>query len=1082
MEFRNNRNNSSRRRLAGADFEPAGFLLLRTPLLPFDELEAWGANLRAPCADPSTLAAALEEDRRELRAWLRDFLTRPDVLEALYVASPPLLDALDVWRADPDSKKGLRAEEALVRYAVRMASRATPFGLFAGCTVGRAGEDTRLRLGDSLRRHSRLDMDYLVWLAHELNQDRALRRSFRWFPNTSLYRAAGRLRYAEARLDGRIISYHLVAVGANEFLEAALARARHGASLSEVAAAVMAGDPDGEIDAEDAESFVDDLIDSQLLVSDFWPALTGPEAVHSMIEGLARIGHPGAAVLGAVHQELRTIDAQGLGHAPERYRDVARRLEEALPKRDDNRYLYHVDLFKDGQVVLGDAVMDEIARSIELLCRLSGSTVTDPLEAFREKFLDRYGEGRLVPLVEVLDDELGIGLPSVGTGSDASPLLAGFTFPAGKEIQKIPWGRREEFLLEKLTAAMAAGSPAIEITEEELAPFEREERRPLPDGFQAMVGLAAASEEAIAAGDYRLRVRGFFGPSGARIAGRFCHGDRALMQGVLDHLRAEESLDPDVVFAEVVHLPTGRVGNISSRPLLRAYEIPFLGVSGAPRDRQIPIDDLFLTMAGGEVRLISKRLGKRVMPRITSAHNFAYDGLALYHFLGMLQDQGLLRGLVWSWGVLARLPYLPRLCIGRLVLSPAHWRIAAGELAEAGTRRGADRFLATRRWREQRGIPRQVLLDDGDNELFIDFENVLSLESFFAHLRKYGDATVNELWPAPAELPVTGPGGRFISEFMVPFERRREPTRRRAAPRPAEEEVSRVLTPASQWLYLKIYTGAATADLVLRDVVAPLVERAIETGAADRWFFLRYGDPHWHLRVRFGGDAQRLQALVGAIGEQLEPELREGRIWRWQLDTYEREIERYGGPAGIELAERIFHADSEAVLAALGDLAGDEGAEARWRLALVGIDRLLDDFGCDPHRKRDVLAAMRASFAAEHEAGSALNQQLARRLRDVRDELEELLAAETAVFTRRSERLQPLIAELRAREARGELTSRVDDMIPSFVHMFVNRLIRSDARAHELVLYDFLHRLIASRIAREVPKSPAPDPMPARAD
>lgn len=1077
MEFRNNRN-SSRRRLSGSDFEPAGFLLLRTPLLPFDELAAWGANLRAPHADASNLASALEEDRRELRAWLRDLLARPEVLEALYVASPPLLEALDVWREDPDSKKGLRAEEALVRYAVRLTSRATPFGLFAGCTVGRVGEATRLRLDGSLRRHSRLDMDYLVWLAHELNQDRALRRSFRYFPSSSLYRAAGRLRYAESRLDGRIISYHLVAVEPNEFLDAALARAEHGASFEEIAAAVVASDPDGEIGAEDAESFVDELIDSQLLVSDLWPAITGPEAVHTMIEGLARIDHAGAAVLGAVHQELRTIDAQGFGHAPERYRDVARKLEEALPKRDDNRYLYHVDLFKDGQVVLGRAVMDEIAHGIELLCRLSGTTVTDPLEAFRDQFIERYGEGRLVPLVEVLDDEVGIGLPSVGTGSNASPLLAGLSFPAGREVLKIPWARREEFLLEKLTAALAARSPTIEITEDELAPFEREPRNPLPDGLQAMVSLAAASEEAIAAGDFRVRVRGFFGPSGARIAGRFCHGDRELMQGVLDHLRAEESLDPDVVFAEVVHLPTGRVGNISSRPLLRAYEIPFLGVSGAPREQQIPIDDLFVTMAGGEVRLISKRLGKRVTPRLTSAHNFAFDGLALYQFLGMLQDQGVLRGLIWSWGVLARLPFLPRLCSGRLVLSPAHWRIAAGELAEAGTRRGADRYLATRRWREQRGIPRQVLLDDGDNELFIDFENVLSLDSFFAHLRKFGEAMLNDLWPAPSELPVTGPEGRFVSEFVVPFERRREPTRRRAAPMPVED-VERVLTPASQWLYLKIYTGAATADLLLRDVVAPLVERAIETGAADRWFFLRYADPHWHLRVRFGGDAQRLQALVGEIGERLEPELRDGRIWRWQLDTYEREIERYGGPAGIELAERIFHVDSEAVLAALGDLAGDEGAEARWRLALAGIDRLLDDFGGDLHRKRDALAAMRASFAAEHEAGSELNRQLARRLRDVRDELEELLAGEAAVFTRRSERLAPLIAELRAAESRGELTSRVDDMIPSFVHMFVNRLIRADQRAHELVLYDFLHRLTASRIAREAPKSPAPDPMPA---
>ena len=42
--------------------------------------------------------------------------------------------------------------------------------------------------------------------------------------------------------------------------------------------------------------------------------------------------------------------------------------------------------------------------------------------------------------------------------------------------------------------------------------------------------------------------------------------------------------------------------------------------------------------------------------------------------------------------------------------------------------------------------------------------------------------------------------------------------------------------------------------------------------------------------------------------------LEDGQLWRLQLDTYEREVERYGGPEGMVLAERLFQADSEAVL------------------------------------------------------------------------------------------------------------------------------------------------------------------------
>src|SRR5262249_37635552 len=148
--------------------------------------------------------------------------------------------------------------------------------------------------------------------------------------------------------------------------------------------------------------------------------------------------------------------------------------------------------------------------------------------------------------------------------------------------------------------------------------------------------------------------------------------------------------------------------------------------------------------------------------------------------------------------------------------------------------------------------------------------------------------------------------------------------------------------PGSEWLYVKLYTGPAILDQVLRDVVGPLVETVLRAGAVDRWFFIRYGDPDWHLRLRFHGEPARLHpAVLPALQAAAAPLLAGGRAWRLQLDTYEREVERYGGPEGIVLAERLFHADSEAILALAGLLAEDARGDLRWRLALVGMHLLL---------------------------------------------------------------------------------------------------------------------------------------------
>lgn len=1077
------RNRSRRQRLAGADFEPEDVFLLRSPLLPFDELDAWGADLRAPHAvgDRAALEAAIVADRKELRAWLRDLLSRPVVIEALHLATPSLMEALEEWRRDPDGRKGRRAEEALVRYAVRMTSRSTPFGTFAGYTVGHAGPENRLRLEaqSEYRRHSRLDMGYLLALAEELNQNRELRRWLTHRPNSSLYRAAGRLRYAEARYGGPRVNYHLVAVEPDDALDAALARAKEGATPDEIAAAVAASDPDGEISLEEAAAYVDELIDSQLLVSDLWPAVTGPEAVHGLIETLERVPAPSARAtagrLRRAHEALEELDRKGLGNDPERYDEIIRILEP-LPPRADLRNLFQVDLFKPGQVTLAPAVIDEVTRGIEALHLLDSSRLEDELGGFRQRFEERYGMQRLVPLVEALDVEAGVGKPRAGIGGDTAPLLDGLDFSLPKEASTVEWGPRQELVLRKLMEAHATGATEIVITDADLAGLDPSRRPPVPDSFAVMATLGAANEEALAAGDFQVWVKTTAGPPGARFSGRFCHGDPEVARAVADEVRREEALDPDAVFAEVVHVGAGRIANITVRPVLRDWEIVYLGVSGAPPERQIPIDDLLVTVEPGEVILYSARLGRRVQPRLTSAHNYAFGSLAIYRFLCSLQTQGVRPGLYWDWQPFGRLPFLPRVRYGRTILSRAMWNVPVEEIQGLAGRRDADRYEAVRRWREARGIPRRVLLADEEAEMLVDFDNILSLDSFLGMVGPRTTTTeLHELWNDTNQLPVHGPEGRFVQDLTLSYSRRRTPTRREAPALSFRGE--RVLPPMSDWLYLKLYTGSATADLVLRDAVAPLVARALESGAANRWFFVRYDDPQNHLRIRFGGEAARLRELIDLLPGTLDPLLREARITRWQLDTYEREIERYGGAAGVDIAERIFHVDSEAALAVLDDLAGDRGADWRWRAALVGIDRLFDDFGIDLTTRRDILAGQRRMFGGEFLAGPLLVPQLAQRLRETGEELYELLtvrelapdhplANSFAAFRRRSERLAPLAAELRQRARSGELTVEVEDLVVSYIHMSVNRLIRTDARAHELVLYDLLHRLTMSRLVR----------------
>jgi class I lanthipeptide synthase len=1064
-------------------FEASGFFAFRSPLLPFDELEAWSEGLEAIGAldDPEQLRQAVARDRAGLRAWLGKALERPEIAEAVFVVSPALVDAIASWRADPDSRKGKRAEDSLVRYLQRMACRPTPFGLFSGCSTGTidGASNTRLRLASrsSYQRHTRLDTDYLFALCEDLGRDPVLRGELAYQPNSSIYRAAGRLRYAEARLAGKARSHHLVALDATPWLEATLALAAHGAKRADLAAALV----DDEVTFEDAEEYVDQLIETQVLVSDLTPGVTGAEAIHGLEEQLASLpaGKVAAAELTGARETLAALDAGGLGAGAERYRSVAEALRQ-LPTSVELSRLFQVDLVKPAAAMhLGAAVVEEMQRGLSLLHRLFGRSRQEIFDRFRQEFTDRYGEGRWVPLAEALDEESGIGFDGTEP-PDASPLLNGLDL-VRQSAGTVPWGPVQAWQLRKLESALARGEQEIELTEKDADALAARESLPLPDALEVMSVLAANTDHDAGEGRFQLLWKSAGGPSGGRILGRFCHADAELEGRVREHLAAEEEARPDAIFAEIVHLPQGRIGNILSRPVLRDYEIPFLGRSGAPSDHQIPLTDLLVTVTEQRIVLRSERLGREVLPRLTTAHNFN-RGLGIYRFLCGLQGQGVIISLGWNWGPLEGAAFLPRVRSGRLVLQRARWRLFEDDIKALVTGSSVDRFAAVQRLRADRRMPRRVLLADGDNELLVDFDNVLSVEAGLDILEGRREALLFELFPQPEELCARGPEGRFVHELVVPFVRSREKGATAHPSSPVAQAVpavaiQRSFLPGSEWLFARLYLGRSTADAVLRDVVGPVTREVRASGAVDSWFFIRYGDPHWHLRVRLHGDPQRLTTeVVPALEAAVAPLLADRRLWRMQLDTYDREIERYGGPAGIVLAEQLFHADSEAVLAIVDVLKGDEGADARWRLGVCGIDILLDDLGFDGSEKRAVLRQLREGFFREFGGGKPLRVQLDQKQRAERRSLEELLdpargatselAAGLAILKRRSERHAPLIAELRRLEQARRLTIPMTQIAPSLIHMHLNRLIRSAQRAHELVLYDLLAAIYDSRAAR----------------
>jgi thiopeptide-type bacteriocin biosynthesis protein len=439
--------------------------------------------------------------------------------------------------------------------------------------------------------------------------------------------------------------------------------------------------------------------------------------------------------------------------------------------------------------------------------------------------------------------------------------------------------------------------------------------------------------------------------------------------------------------------------------------------------------------------------------------------------------------LSWSWGALSRLSFLPRVSTGRLVLSLAQWRLGRQEIERLRQGDGTKRYRSVQAVRRERGLPRFVSLVQAGSRLLVDLDNALSVDVLLHLIERRTEAVLVEHFPGADELVAHGPEGRFVHELIVPFVRRgAEGQAAPVTPKRSPGEVATVVRrcpPGSEWLYAKLYAGPAAVDRILLDMLPPFIERCRTAGWMERWFFVRYADPDWHLRLRFQGEPGTLfGSLLPALREAVAPPLADGRLWRLELDTYEREVERYGGPEGMALAEDFFQCDSDAVLAVLPLACRDEGVEDRWRITLLGLDMLLADFGFDTARKMTLIEdALVSLLEGANGLSRPLKHKLGERFRELRPSLDGLFDATRdksptregalRMLRRRSRESTPIIQGLRSARTTGRLRSSVEAIALDYLHLFANRMLRSAQKSQELVLYDFLRRSYESAAARQ---------------
>jgi thiopeptide-type bacteriocin biosynthesis protein len=846
------------------------------------------AGVRVPALPARRLAELYAGDdvAGALRALLAE---RGEAYHVLRLASPSLAHGVDKWLADEGGTGDhRRAIGAAFAYVARCAMRCTPLAACSTVSLTRFGDGANgLRLHEAIETRTRVDADWLYRTAQTYERGEAL-GALHLCAAGNAFVAGDRLEVLDAARsemraadEGTAVAAAPTSMNFTPAVRFALEAARQpvlGSVLAE-RIAEFAGAP-----RDAALKLIEKLVELGVLITELRTPLVADQA-GLLAASVARVDAPAAERLRELARGMREVDDAPLARKPERLAALAPAAESFAAVKQ----FYQLDATRAVDGTLPDAFGTMLEDAFDALLR-----VTAPNRQARrlgELFARTYNEGREVPLLRLLETRRTFDFESELAALREAPVADGY----------------HDELLELASGAIASGERVVALDDLVRRYGKTHEQARLAPSYEIVAHVLRADDGAVVPGAWNGYREG---------AGRSLSRFADLLGGEVPRLVREGVCERggEAIVAELSLLPRVRRSlNVVARENPFAYELTDGVWPAADGEHALTLDDIVVGAHDGRLYTRSRRLDRLVSVQQSNlARQTANSRIAA--FLSVV-SQSDFPFVGFSWGAAAaRLPFKPRVVLANAVVSPAAWRVPLDLARDFG---GA----AARAWRERWGVPRTVYLVHFDNRILLDLRHPIALEQIASFAAKQTAARVIELQePLPnfSDAAVEGPHGMHVAEVAVSLHvdvpAPRGPARIAVSPRAAHKRA-----PGSEWTYGRCYLPFDRIGYFLESRVGALIA---ELGARfDDVHFVRYLDPDPHVRLRFRcaspeDSAALLRTFVGFGRRWVD----DGSIDRFELGTYDREVERYGGEAAIDLAERAFTADSVLLLSLLSDV------------------------------------------------------------------------------------------------------------------------------------------------------------------
>lgn len=741
-----------------------------------------------------------------------------------------------------------------------------------------------------------------------------------------------------------------------------------------------------------ATYFIEQLIDSQLLLTDFHPNIIGADY-------FSRIGYPKTERINDYTISERT------------------RISGTLSE-------------KNLQVLL--ALTDFLNRHS---VKVPNAALTD----FRRNFSRRF-DNKEIPLLVAMDPEIGIGYRSLAQAREEDQLiedLKAYRAQIEDPLRPLNLTPLYQFILNEMMLQNTVY----------LDHFNG-------PGITSNIPVANTGSIILQFSDHYLLAEQFGGCTANSLLGRFSIASKHITEMAHQFAKTEQEANADILFFDIGYQIEKNADNINRRQSIYDYEMPILSWSGTKNI--LDPDDIRVSVKGEELILYSIKYKKRIIPKLASAYNYSRSDLPIYRFLSDLQHQSIHSSLgINLLEIFPGLKHYPRVQYKNVVLFTEKWRVPEQLTKEANTDLSMKFF---RQWLSGIQLKQPFKAGSGDQTLLFNPDKQEDLFFFLLFCRNKTDLYIEEALLPAHPLISDQAGNSYLSEVIVNLEHR-EQIYHPYVPKTAEKEqhtVKSFFSPGEEWLYFEIYCHPSNCNSLLLKIAKnylPTVKKKLK-----KWFFIRYNDPSYHIRLRLqlrdpGAD---LGILISGLSSFLKADISSGIIADLQLKTYRRETERYGW-GSMDKVEQCFAKNSDLALYLISK---ELPIHSLYGLSILLLENIMTAKGFTLSEQLQFTEHIAGLFALEMKVSSEGLKRINQGYKEFGNSFE--LLRQNQLFSKKiNHMMNSFLSPLGSCPA-----SERNTLLTDLFHMHVNRLFNNDQRMHEMVIYQYLTRRLKMKTGR----------------